>query len=88
MSSEMLKEFDLAQSPLREDLLAEDIGDLLDGHSITSRIVGGRTRISTYGQSMCRMPSHNSSRHPYIMFLKAIDKQGGSQENIAYQTIP
>ena len=66
MSSEMLKELDLAQSPLREDLLTEDIGDLLDGHSITSRIVSGRTGINTDGQSMCKMPSYILSLHPYI----------------------
>ena len=35
MASEVLQELDLTQSPLRENLLAEDIGDFLDGYPVT-----------------------------------------------------
>lgn len=35
----MLQQLDLAQSALGEDLLAEDIGDLLDGHALVRLVV-------------------------------------------------
>jgi hypothetical protein len=43
MAAEMLQELDLAQSALGKDLLAEDIGNFLDGDSFLSRIVDGGT---------------------------------------------
>ena len=36
MSSEVLQELDLAQSPLSEDFLAEDIGHFLDCNALAS----------------------------------------------------
>ena len=40
MATEMLKQLDLSQSPLGQDLLAEDIGDLLDGDTLAGLHVG------------------------------------------------
>jgi hypothetical protein len=42
-TSEVLQQLDLTQRTLRKDLLAEDIGDLLDGHTFASLVVGRRT---------------------------------------------
>jgi hypothetical protein len=39
----VLQQLDLAQRALGEDLLAEDIGDLLDGYAFAGLVVGGRT---------------------------------------------
>lgn len=36
----MLQQLDLAQGALGQDLLAEDIGDLLDGDALARRVVG------------------------------------------------
>jgi hypothetical protein len=41
VSSEVLQELDFAQGTLGQDLLAEDIGDLLDGHALAGLVVGG-----------------------------------------------
>lgn len=46
MAPEVLQELDLPQSPLREDLLTEDIGDFFDGHSVAGQVIGGSTRSS------------------------------------------
>jgi hypothetical protein len=35
----MLQQLDLTQSPLRQDLLAEDICDLLDGYALARLVV-------------------------------------------------
>lgn len=43
MRSKVLEQLYLSQGSFREDLLAEDIGDLLDSHAITSLDVGCRT---------------------------------------------
>lgn len=40
VSSKVLQQLDLSQGPLGEDLLAEDIGDLLDGDAFASLAVG------------------------------------------------
>ena len=40
MASEVLQQLDLAQGALGQDLLAEDIGDLLDGYTFTGLVVG------------------------------------------------
>ena len=42
MASEVLEELDLSQGTLRENLLAENIGDFLDGHAIACLAIGGR----------------------------------------------
>jgi hypothetical protein len=41
-TSEVLQELDFTQSALGQDLLAEDVCDLLDGHSFASLVVRGR----------------------------------------------
>jgi hypothetical protein len=41
VSPEVLQELDLAQSALGENLLAKDIGDLLDGDPLVGLIVHG-----------------------------------------------
>lgn len=64
VAPEMLKQLDLPQRPLREDLLAEDIGDFLDRNTLTGLDVGcrtSRTRISVSGREraltdLMRMP--------------------------------
>lgn len=43
MSSEMLQELDFSEGALRKDLLAEDIGDLLDCDAFLGLPVGGST---------------------------------------------
>lgn len=48
MTSEMLKQFDLAQGTLRKNLLTEDICDLLDSYSLT----GLRIRSCTIHKSV------------------------------------
>ena len=42
-TSKVLEQLDLAQGTLGEDLLAEDVGDLLDGHALARLVVGSRT---------------------------------------------
>ena len=42
-TSEVLQELDFAQCPLGQDLLAEHIGDLLDGHALARLAVGRST---------------------------------------------
>jgi hypothetical protein len=49
----VLQQLDLAQRALCEDLLAEDIGDLLDGHAFAGLVVGGRT-VGTLSASRLR----------------------------------
>jgi hypothetical protein len=39
----VLQQFDLTERALGQDLLAEDIGDLLDGHAFARLVVGRRT---------------------------------------------
>ena len=41
MSSEVLQQLDLTKSPFGENLLAEDIGDFLYGHSVAGDVIGG-----------------------------------------------
>ena len=41
MAPEVLQELDLAQCPLGQDLLAEDIGDFLDGNALVCLVVDG-----------------------------------------------
>lgn len=43
LASEVLEQLDLAQGTLGKDLLAEDVGDLLDGHALARLVVGSRT---------------------------------------------
>lgn len=43
MSSEMLQQLDLPQGALGQDLLAEDIGDLLDRDTLSCLVVAGCT---------------------------------------------
>jgi hypothetical protein len=38
-----LEQLDFAQGTLGKDLLAEDVGDLLDGHALARLVVGSRT---------------------------------------------
>jgi len=40
VASEVLEELDFSQSPLRQDLLAEDVGDFLDSDAVSRSIVG------------------------------------------------
>lgn len=43
MAAEVLEQLNLAQSALGEDLLAEYIGDLLDGDALVGLVVDGST---------------------------------------------
>lgn len=43
MSPEVLQQFDLSQCALGKNLLAEDIGDLLDGDTLVRLVVHGST---------------------------------------------
>ena len=42
-TSEVLEQLDFSQRSLGENLFAEDIGDLLDGHTFTSLHIGSGT---------------------------------------------
>jgi hypothetical protein len=42
VAPEVLQELDLAQGALGQDLLAEDIGDLLDGNTLVGLVIHGR----------------------------------------------
>lgn len=60
VASKMLQELDLSQGPLGQDLLAKDIGDLLDRYSLACLIIRSRAvtpRISPRSPSMHRVPS-------------------------------
>ena len=50
MAPEMLEEFDLSQSSLGENLLAEDIGHFLDSNTFSVLAIGGRaeSRSATF----------------------------------------
>jgi hypothetical protein len=39
----VLEQLDFAQGTLGKDLLAEDVGDLLNGDTLACLVVGGRT---------------------------------------------
>jgi hypothetical protein len=43
LASEVLQQLDLAEGALSQDLLAEDVGDLLDGDTLARLVVCGRT---------------------------------------------
>ena len=45
VASEVLKELDLSQSPLCQDFLAEDIGDLFNGNTFPGVVVCGSTNL-------------------------------------------
>lgn len=62
----MLEELDFAQSALGENLLAEDIGDLLDGNAFVCLIVYGSTGGSDVRSSfsyMCECVWYACLRH-------------------------
>lgn len=44
VASEVLEQLDLSQSPLCQDLFAENIGDFLDGNTFSCVIVRGSTK--------------------------------------------
>lgn len=50
MTSKVLEELDLAQGTLRQNLLAEDIGDLLDGYAFIGLVIHGRTGRGVRGK--------------------------------------
>jgi hypothetical protein len=52
-TSEVLQQLDLTQRALGEDLLAEDIGDLLDGHALARLVVGCRTADTLSASDSC-----------------------------------
>lgn len=60
MASEVLKELDLTQGALGQDLLAEDIGDLLDGDALVALVVDS-SAVRTHGKSLADgLPMHIS----------------------------
>lgn len=64
VAPKMLQELDLSQGSLGQDLLAEDIGDLLDGYSLACLMVRGRAvtpRVSPYSPGMHRVPSMDAA---------------------------
>jgi hypothetical protein len=44
VSPEVLQQLDLAQGTLGQDLLAKDIGDLLDGDTLVGMVIDGGTK--------------------------------------------
>lgn len=64
VASKMLQELDLSQGPLGQDLLAKDIGDLLDGYPLACLIVRSRAvtpRVSPDSPSMPHVPSTDAA---------------------------
>lgn len=66
MTSEVLQQLDLPERPLGEDLLAEDIGDLLDRYTLAVGLVGRSTAqdrqrsVPVSGKAQIgRLPSHS-----------------------------
>lgn len=51
VAPEVLEQLDLAQGALGQDLLAEDIGDLLDGDSLVGLVVDGGALESSHVSS-------------------------------------
>lgn len=47
LTPEVLQQLDLAQCTLRQDLLAEDICDLLDGYALARLVIRGRAAWTT-----------------------------------------
>ena len=54
MAAEVLEKLDLAQSALGQNLLAKNIGDLLDGDALVGLVVNGGTGRRGYRQQMQR----------------------------------
>ena len=50
MTSKMLQELDFSQSPLCKDLFTKHIGDLFNGHTLTSLVM--RCRAKDEGKAM------------------------------------
>lgn len=60
MASEVLEELDLTQGALGQDLLAEDIGDLLDGDALVALVVDSGA-VRTQEESLADgLPMHMS----------------------------
>ena len=53
-ASEVLQQLDLTKRTLGQDLLAEDVGHLLDGHALTCLVVG-RGTVGTRSASRMRL---------------------------------
>lgn len=68
----MLQELDLAQGALGKDLLAEDIGDFLDGNTLVGLVVHGG---ASDGWSVMFAAARG-------------DRESGNRSARAYQTIP
>jgi hypothetical protein len=58
VAAEVLQELDLAECTLGQDLLAEDIGDLLDGDALVRLIVHGGTVGTWCQQSRASSEGH------------------------------
>lgn len=60
MASEVLEELDLTQGALGQDLLAEDIGDLLDGDALVALVVDSGA-VQTHEEPLADgLPMHMS----------------------------
>lgn len=54
MAAEVLEKLDLAQGALGQNLLAKNIGDLLDGDALVGLVVNGGTERRGYRQQLQR----------------------------------
>lgn len=98
VAPKMLKQLDLPQRSLREDLLAEDIGDFLDRNALTGMDVGRRTsrsRISVSGRQDNGSDAHAMvwARGAVIVFYQAAmttitPSQRGDVPNNPISTLP
>lgn len=67
LASEVLEQLDLAEGALGEDLLAEDVGDLLDGDALAGLVVGSRAaghKVSGGVRGLCARRTRRCRRHP------------------------
>ena len=62
MTAEVLEELDLAQGSLGENLLAENIGDFLDGNAFAGLGIGCGTGREDVGQFICSI-THKPGYH-------------------------
>ena len=71
MTAEVLEQLDLTESALGEDLLAEDIGHLLDGDTLAGLDVGSRAFNC---QHVSNEKLHPTSRIPTTRYRRLPDQ--------------
>jgi hypothetical protein len=87
MASEVLEQLDLAQGALGQDLLAEDIGDLLDGDTLVGLVIDSGTVPASLVSNGRRIPAPRTRSARAWRGRGQADKTGGVR-GATYQTMP